>query len=91
MAWNRAAIIAILASAWVCRMAPGALQEVSPVLLAHLGHVVVPLRSPDPDTDDANLRPLIPLLQGRRIVAMGEATHDPFSTVASSKKLIATR
>jgi erythromycin esterase-like protein len=56
-------------------MASGALQEVSPMLLTHLGHVVVPLRSPDPDMDDADLRPLIPLLQGRRIVAMGEATH----------------
>jgi erythromycin esterase len=75
MAWKMAAIIAIFVSAWSCVIACGAPQELSPDLLAHLGHQAAPLRSTDPGTDDADLQPLIPLLRGRSIVAMGEATH----------------
>lgn len=46
-----------------------------PEVLSRLASVVVPLATDDPAADDGDLVPLLPLLAGRRVVALGEATH----------------
>lgn len=49
--------------------------EPSAALLAALDTVAIPLSGADPDLAPADLAALDPFLAGRRIVAMGEATH----------------
>lgn len=46
-----------------------------PEVLTALATIVTPLTTDDPAADDRDLEPLLPLLAGRRVVALGEATH----------------
>jgi erythromycin esterase-like protein len=58
---------------WLCHLP--AVPAPRPEVLTALAAVVTPLTTDDPAADDRDLEPLLPLLAGRRVVALGEATH----------------
>ncbi len=68
-----AAILAVAGAAWLTRLpaVPAAGAAVGPAL----ARAALPLATDDPAAPDGDLRPLIPVLGGRRVVALGEATH----------------
>jgi erythromycin esterase-like protein len=50
---------------------PAAPEEV----VRELARATIPIVTDDPDADDGDLAPLLPILRSKRIVALGEATH----------------
>jgi erythromycin esterase-like protein len=52
-----------------------AVPTTRPEVLTALATIVTPLTTDYPAADDRDLEPLLPLLAGRRVVALGEATH----------------
>src|SRR5688572_1050781 len=71
-----AAVVALVGTALWIRSIPLAPVAATPsAVLPALAAVAVPLATDDPESDDADLQPLLPLLAHRRIVGLGEVTH----------------
>jgi erythromycin esterase-like protein len=66
-------LVAGVSVLWLRRLP--AVPATRPEVLTALATVVTPLTTDDPAADDGDLEPLLPLLAGRRVVALGEATH----------------
>ena len=67
------ALVAGVSVLWLRHLPAG--PATRPELLTALATIVTPLTTDDPAADDRDLEPLLPLLAGRRVVALGEATH----------------
>jgi erythromycin esterase-like protein len=67
------ALLAVAGVAWLSRSP--AVPPARPAVGAALARAAVAVTTDDPAASDADLRPLIPILGGRRVVALGEATH----------------
>lgn len=68
-----AALLAVAGLGWLLRLpaVPAAGQAVGPALAG----AALAVTTDDPAAPDDELRPLLPILGGRRVVALGEATH----------------
>ena len=65
----------VIAALWIRSIPLEPVRATPAAVLPALAKVAVPLATDDPESDDADLRPLLPLLAHRRVVGLGEVTH----------------